>query len=160
MFNFLMSSSTTLLQVLHGLPTGFPTSTSSSITSLSMLFSVSNKLWLSFQHHHNHHYLLRLTSPVSHSWGWTSFKLPPLLSILCHIFHDLQLPHVFFHYLTPGLPWPTYWPSTFHLQLHHLPKYAILIPTFTLTNHRNLVFLNLCSTRFSKPYFLLTSELS
>ena len=56
-----------------------------------------------------------------------------LLSILCRIFHDVQLPHVVFHYLTPGLFWPTYWPSTFHLQLYHSPKYAILIPTIYMT---------------------------
>ena len=39
MFNFLMSSSTTLLQVFFGLPTGLLPSTSSSIALLSMLFS-------------------------------------------------------------------------------------------------------------------------
>ena len=39
MFNFLMSSSTTLLQVFFGLPTGYLPSTSSSIALLSMLFS-------------------------------------------------------------------------------------------------------------------------
>ena len=39
MFNLLMSSSTTSLQVFFGLPTGFLLSTSSSITLLSMLFS-------------------------------------------------------------------------------------------------------------------------
>ena len=45
---------------------------------------------------------------------------------------------VFFHYLTPGL----FWPSNLHLQLHRSPKYAILIPKFDMTtNHLNVVFL-------------------
>mgnify|MGYP001793169415 CR=1 FL=1 len=39
MFSFFMSSSTTLLQVFFGLPTGLLPSTSSSIALLSMLFS-------------------------------------------------------------------------------------------------------------------------
>ena len=69
---------------------------------------------------------------VSHFWSptWYDFSL---LFILCQIFCDFQLPHVFFHYLTPGLLWPTYWPSIFHLKLHCTPKYAILIPTFYMT---------------------------
>ena len=73
-----------------------------------------------------HH--LYLTSIVSrHSGGWTWHESPPLLSILCHIFHDIQLPHVFFHNLTPGLlafylppPAPSH-------------SYVILIPTFYMT---------------------------
>ena len=84
-------------------------------------------------HHHRHHHHLCLTSLVSHSWGRTWYDSRPLMSILCHIFRHVQLPHVSFHYLTPGLLWPTYWPSTLHLQLHRSPKYAILIFTLYIT---------------------------
>ena len=90
-------------------------------------FPPNNKINLATAHRHTavvyYNYLLCFTSLVLHS-----------RVILCHIFCDVQLLHVFFHYLTPGLLWPTYWPSTFHPQLHHFPKYTILIPTFYMTN--------------------------
>ena len=76
------------------------------------------------------------------------------VQIIC-IFYDVKLLHVLFHYLTPGLLWPTYWPSTFHL---HLLSMLLSSLCFTWPNHLNLVFLNLCS-RFSTPHLLLTSSL-
>ena len=61
--------------------------------------------------------------------------------------------------LTPGLLWPTYWPCTFHLQLHRSPKYTILIPPFYMTSPSQPYFpIYLCS-RFSNPHLLLTSSL-
>ena len=48
--------------------------------------------------------------------------------------------------LTPGILWPTYWPSTFYLLLLSMVFSAFL--RFTWPNHLNLVFLflNLCSS--------------
>ena len=59
--------------------------------------------------------------------------------------------------LTPGLLWPTYWPSTFHFQLHHSPKYPVLISTFYMTKPSQPHF-PLFVSRFSTPHLLLTSS--
>ena len=67
-------------------------------------------------------------------WGASAVVYPLLYLPWC------STSSCFFPLITPGLLWPTYWPSTFHLQLHCSPKYAILIdPTFS--NHLNLIFL-------------------
>ena len=63
-YNFLMSSSTTLLQVLFGLPTGLLPSTSSSITLLSMLFSLIPTFYMTKpSQHHFLNLCSRLTTP-------------------------------------------------------------------------------------------------
>ena len=115
--------------------------------------------WLKNPHSfHSHHHHLRLTSLVSHSWGWMWYELAPLLPILCHIFCDVQLPHVFFHYLTPGLHGLPTGLLPFTSSFIALLSMLFSSLSFTWPSHLNLIFLHLCS-RFSIPNLFLTSSL-
>ena len=103
-------------------------------------------------HHHHHHHHLRLTSLVSHFWGWTWYASPPLLltsaiSSVMLLSSSSTLLQVFFGLPTGLLP-STYSSTTLLTMLFSSLR-------FTWPNHLNHIFLNLCSG-FSTPHLLLT----
>ena len=86
------------------------------------------------------------------------YELSPLFSILCRIFHDVQLPH------TVSLPLPYSRSSLAYLLAFYLPPRFIALLSilfsslrFTWPIHLSLVFLNLWSSFSAHP--LQTSSL-
>ena len=82
LFNFLLSSFTTLLQVFFGLPTGLLPSTSSSITLLGMLFSSQHFTW---PNHLNPFFL----NPYSMFSSPHLLLTSSLVTLFCHLALDV-----------------------------------------------------------------------
>ena len=110
-----------------------------------------------YHHHHHHHHHLRLSSLVSHSWGWMwymsclhCFLSSAIYSVMFNFFisSSTTLLQVFFVLPTGFLP------ST----SSSITLLSMLFSSlrFTWPNHLNLIFLNL-SSRFSTLHLLLTS---
>ena len=71
------------------------------------------------------------TPGVGHDMSYLHCFLSSAISSVMFSFDSsclLPLP-----YSRSSLARPTYWPFTFHFQLHHSPKYAVLIPAFYMT---------------------------